>query len=67
VRDILGFLAGRVLELEDGLSEPADGEAPRLRAELDMTSHLIDLVLYEFHGVAAEDVERIEAGGLASG
>lgn len=66
VQDILTFLARRVVELEDGLAEPTGGEAARMRSELEMTSRLIDLVLYEYHGVGAEDVERIEAGGQVS-
>lgn len=60
VEDILEFLAARVVELEGGPAE-ADAEgATRGRTELDMTSRLIDLVLYRFHGLGPEDVERIE-------
>lgn len=60
VEDILGFLAARVVELEDGLAgSDAEGEA-RMRTELDMTSRLIDLVLYQFHGLEAAEVERLE-------
>ena len=63
VEDILRFLTGRVVELEEGLAGPVDGEAEKLRTELDVTSHLVDLVLYELHGLSGEDIERIEAGG----
>jgi hypothetical protein len=66
VEDILAFLAGRVVELEDGLAQPPDGEEAKLRSELELTSQLIDLVLYQFHGVGPEEVERIEVGGQAS-
>ena len=66
VMDIMTFLARRVVELEEGLAKPADDEAVKLRAELELTSHLLDLVLCEFHGVASDDVQRIEAGGQAS-
>ena len=66
VEDILAFLAGRVVELEDGLAEPPEGEEAKLRSELELTSQLIDLVLYEFHGVGSEEVERIETDGQAS-
>jgi len=66
VKDILGFLASRVVELEDGLTDSAGDEAERLRSELDMTSQLVDLVLYELHGVRREELERIESGGPAS-
>ncbi|MDH3205370.1 MAG: hypothetical protein OEO79_02090 [Gemmatimonadota bacterium] len=66
VVDLMTFLARRVVELEEDLATPADGESAKLRAELEMTSQLLDLVLYEFHGVASDDVERLEAGGQAS-
>jgi hypothetical protein len=66
VEELLAFLAGRVVELEDGLSEPAEDDAEKLHAELEMTSQLIDLVLYEFHGVGPDEMERIEASGQAS-
>jgi hypothetical protein len=62
VEDVLRFLTGRVVELEEGLANPLDGEGDRLRAELEVTSHLVDLVLYLLHGVSEEDIERIEAG-----
>lgn len=61
VEELLGFLSRRVVELEDGLGSPGEQEPERLRTELAVTSHLIDLVLYLLHGVAAEDIERIEA------
>ena len=60
VEDILAFLAGRVVELEDGLAS-GDGEsADRLQAELSMTSRLVDLVLYRFHQLAPGDIDRVE-------
>jgi hypothetical protein len=61
VEDILGFLAARVVELEDGLSAPDPDGAERMRADLDMTSRLIDLVLYRFHELGPPEVERVEA------
>lgn len=60
VADALAFLADRVVELEDGLAEADPSEPDRLRAELDMTSGLIDRVLYLYHGLGDEDVERVE-------
>lgn len=60
VADALSFLANRVVELEDELSDPPDGETERLGAELDMTNGLIDRVLYLYHGLSEEDVERVE-------
>lgn len=65
VADILRFLAERVVELEDGVDEASE-ESAKLRAELDMTSHLIDLVLYQFHRMSREEIEQIEATGSAS-
>lgn len=60
VEDILDFLAARVVELEDG-NEGQDGDAEDRRStELDMTSRLIDLVLYQFYGLGPADIERIE-------
>ncbi|HET9950049.1 MAG TPA: hypothetical protein VFQ22_14090 [Longimicrobiales bacterium] len=61
VEDVLAFLAGRVIELEDATNGSQDGDAQRLRTELEVTSHLVDLVLYLFHGVSSEEVERLEA------
>jgi hypothetical protein len=63
VEDVLAFLAARVVELEDGLAHAPKGEVDALRGELDLTSQLVDLVLYQFHGVGPKDVERIEAAG----
>lgn len=63
VEQILGFLADRVIELEDG---GGDGEGEP-RSALEMTSRLVDLVLYQYHGLTREDVERVEAAGGATG
>ncbi len=63
VEDILGFLAGRVVELEDRIAGVDEAEEPNVRRELDMTSHLVDLVLYRYYGLGSADVERIEIGG----
>jgi len=65
VEDILGFLAGRVVELEDGLAAE-DGEArDRMRLELSMTSRLVDLVLYLFHRLEPSDIEVFEGSRRA--
>ena len=61
VEDILGFLARRIIELEDELAGAPADEVEAMRTELDLTSQLVDLVLYQFHGVGPKDVERIEA------
>lgn len=60
VEDVLDFLAHRVVELEEG--PPGDEGEERRRAELDLSSHLIDLVLYRYHELTAEEIERAEAG-----
>ncbi len=61
VRDVLAFLATRVVELEDNLDGPDVDEESRKRAEVEMTSSLIDRVLYLYHGMSEEDVELVEA------
>jgi hypothetical protein len=67
VEDILAFLAERVVELEEGLTLPeADGEE-RLRIELEMTSRLVDLVLYRYHELSSAEVERVETGRRSGG
>jgi hypothetical protein len=66
VQEILVFLAGRVIELEDSLAGSQEEDTEKLRMELEMTSQLIDLVLYQFHDVRPEERERIEAAGQAS-
>ena len=60
VADALRFLANRVVELEEELSSSDASEPDRLKAELDMTSGLIDRVLYLYHGLNEQDVERLE-------
>ena len=61
VADLLDFLAGRVLELEEALAAPPIEEEGRTRGELMMTDRLLDLVLYRYHGLTSDDVERVEA------
>jgi len=65
VEDVLGFLAQRVVELEDGLAATDAGGEDRLREELEMTSRLVDLVLFLFHQLGQADIERVEAGRRA--
>lgn len=67
VEDVLRFLAGRVLELEERLSEDGSDPEDRSKAELDMTSRLVDLVLYLLYGLDSGDVDKIEAHRAASG
>lgn len=67
VEDVLGFLAGRVVELEDGLASPAPDGEEGLRLELEMTSRLVDLVLYRYHELSPAEVERVETGRRGGG
>ena len=66
VVDILGFLAERVVELEETPGDAEASETRRRQAELEMTSNLIDQVLYLYHQLGLEDIERVEAAAQAS-
>jgi hypothetical protein len=66
VEDILAFLAGRIVELEEQMSLPDGDPEERLVTDLDATSHLLDLVLYVFHELAPGEIERVEADRHAS-
>ncbi len=59
VSGVLDFLAGRVVELEE--QREADGEEDPARSarELSMTDRLIDLVLFQLHGIDPADVEGL--------
>lgn len=61
VEDVLVFLGDRVMELEDGLADPDGEREDHMRMELEMSSRLIDLVLYRYHQLTQADVERVEA------
>ena len=61
VADLLGFLADRVVQLEEDPVVSDEDEPARRRAELEMTSHLIDQVLYLYHGLEEGEIERVEA------
>lgn len=60
VEDLLAFLASRVVELEEGGDSGESSEAGRTQAELEMTSGVIDRVLYLYHGLDAKEIERVE-------
>jgi CRP-like cAMP-binding protein len=63
VERILEFLARRVLELEESLAGPSDAdESTRLGEELRLTDRLLDLVLYLYHELDDEAIERVEQG-----
>lgn len=62
VDDLMAFLARRILELEEAIDDGDDGDdATRLRGELTTTDRLLDLVLYQYHGLAGDEVEQVEA------
>lgn len=60
VDDLLRFLANRVVELGETLDKEDATEPDRLRRELDMTSDLIDRVLYLYHGLSDQEIEFVE-------
>jgi len=60
VEDLMAFLGGRILELEERLARPPVDVEQRLRGELVMTDRLLDLVLYRFHGLRDQEIERVE-------
>ncbi|MEE8146174.1 MAG: hypothetical protein V3T24_01100, partial [Longimicrobiales bacterium] len=57
VLDLLVFLAGRVVELEEERDDPAAEDPERSAGELLLTDRLIDLVLCQLHGIDPADVE----------
>lgn len=63
VEDLLAFLAGRVLELHGELAEIPNEDRARLDGELKMTNRLVDLVLYQFHGLDPEAIHLLETSG----
>jgi hypothetical protein len=61
VADILGFLAGRVVELEADASSSGGEDRAHREAELQMTSRLVDLVLYVYYRLDPEEANMVEA------
>jgi hypothetical protein len=60
VEDFLGFLASRVLELDDAASGEPGEEGDRSALELRMTEGLLDRVLMEYHHLSPEDVGMLD-------
>ncbi|MDT8341499.1 MAG: hypothetical protein RQ751_08310 [Longimicrobiales bacterium] len=60
---LLSFLAGRILELDEELAGDAGEDAERLRGELSMTNRLVDLVLYQYHGLEPGEIHLLETSG----
>ena len=50
-------------EVQEATQQTSLRKVKEMRMALDLTSQLVDLVLYQFHGVGPKDVERIEAAG----
>lgn len=61
VEGLLGFLAGRVVCLEEEAGGCEGEDKEHREAELKMTSRLVNLVLYLFHRLNSEEVTRVEA------
>ncbi|MGY8798623.1 MAG: hypothetical protein ACKVG4_07555 [Longimicrobiales bacterium] len=61
VEDVLGFLCARVVELQDSLAGDADGDREQQETEMQMSNRLVDLVLYRYHELVPEDIERLES------
>ena len=66
VEEVVGFLAGRVLALQDRNGDPEDEDAERTERDLSLTDRLLDLVLFQLHGVDPADVEGFRDGAAAS-
>jgi hypothetical protein len=64
VRDILDFLAERVVDLQEEVDHPDADEAAG--TTLAMTSRLVDLVLYQYHQLSREEIEVVEADRRAT-
>ena len=63
VDDLLHFLAERIVDFEERLSTPQDDDDDpvQLRSEFETTDRLLDLVLYQYHGLDPATVEELEA------
>ena len=60
VRDFLHFLAQRTVDIEESLDADEASEPEKLRREAEMTSDLIDRVLYLYHDLSEEEIEYVE-------
>ncbi len=58
VEEVLGFLASRLIALDDG---DTDGDDPeRTEWERTVTSRLLDLVLFRYYDLRVKEVELVE-------
>jgi hypothetical protein len=62
VEDLLEFLAGRLVELEEMARDEAGDEGDRAALEFRMTDGLLDRVLVTYHGIAPEDASTLGPG-----
>ena len=65
VEDFLGYLADRVVELEEKLDAEDVAEAEKLRLEAEMTSGLIDRVLFLYHDLSDQEIEYVQTAQAA--
>ena len=62
VEELLRFLAGRVIELDERITTgQVDGEPEKVRRELELTDRLLDLVLYRWLELSPQEAARVEA------
>ena len=66
VEDVVGFLAQRVVELQDSAGTTAIEDPARTALELAVTDRLLDLVLFQFHGIDPADAEGFRDAASAS-
>ena len=66
VEEVLGFLAERVVELQENEDDPGDEDAQQTERDLALTHRLLDLVLFRLHGIDPADVEGFRDGASAS-
>jgi hypothetical protein len=66
VEEIVGFLADNVVALQDQNGSPEDEDASRTERDLALTDRLLDLVLFQIHGVDPADVEGFRDSASAS-
>ena len=60
VEEILRFLGRRIVALEEELASNEVEDRATLEGELEVTDHLLDLVLYQYHGLSDAEIERLE-------
>jgi hypothetical protein len=58
----MGFLAGRLVDLEEEVREAGAAEGDDAALEFRMTDGLLDRVLMTYHGIQPEDAGILEDG-----